>query len=156
MTAGPDRSQLASDAERAVRRGELKEALRLYRRLLECDPEDRGLRARIATIESLLQPSELAGRDVAPIIPAASFDRPPTAEQQAERLFESGDYAGALSAYEQILETRPGHQLAGERIQELRDLVAAFAPRPVTPMPLQDRAGVLEGLLSRIGQRRKT
>ncbi len=157
MSIAPaDRSQLASDAERALRRGDLKEAVLLYRRILERDPGDAAARARLATIESLLQPSELAGRSAPTPAPVAvGAERSATPEQLAEGMFENGDYPGALQAYQQILSARPSHQLARERLQELSELVRVTTPQPAKPRPLPDRESVLASLLARVGERRK-
>ncbi len=153
------REQRQAEAERAVRRGELREALGLYRALLDETP-DEGLRARIATIESLLQPDELAGRASAPVQPAPTLGRPATLEQAAEQLFEQGDIPGALSLYQRILAGRPDHELARERLAELQ-VLAPNVPVQVPPRPLptqpepRDPPALLEALLARIAERRK-
>lgn len=153
------REQRQAEAERAVRRGELREALGLYRALLAEAP-DEVLRARIATIESLLQPDELAGR-ATPAPPAPTLSRPTTLEQAAEQRFEQGDIPGALSIYQRILSDRPDHELARERLAELQILAPNVAvqvpPRPAAQAPAQpqDPPALLEALLARIAERRK-
>lgn len=155
-----ERAQRQADAERAVRRGELKEGLAIYRALLAEDPEDPAVRARIATIESLLQPQELTNLPPAPASPPPAIDlaRSATLEQTAELLFERGDVAGALATYERVLKERPDHDLARERHHELQRLFGASAARP--PMPKEPplplgKPELLEALLARISTRRK-
>src|SRR4051794_29679667 len=146
------RSQPEIDAERAVRRGDLKEGLLLYRGVLAERPGDPQLLARIATIEGLLQPSELNDPALrAPPAPAPRrAERPPTPEQQAEMLFDRGDYPGALATYERILVARPDHQLARERAHEIRVLAGMQPAAPPAPALPADRPGILEALLVRI------
>lgn len=151
------RTQPEIDAERAVRRGDLKEGLLLYRGLLAGRPGDAQLLSRIATIEGLLQPSELNDPALkAPVAPVPRrTERPPTPEQQAEMLFDRGDFAGALATYERILVARPDHELARERAHEIRILAGMQPEAPPVPLLPADRQGILEALLVRIATRRK-
>lgn len=155
MSVTPAPSKLESDAERAVRRGEFKEALRLYHQLLGLAPDNPPVRARIASIEALVQPSELADRPSEAAAAHSAREKPPTPEQTAEMLFERGDYRGALAAYERILQARPDHGLARERLTEIKQFVA-FSPRSSAPPKLPaDEKGIYEALLVRIASRRK-
>ncbi len=131
----------------------------LFRALLAERPDDQALAARVNSIQSLAQPDELerGARSGAATAAAAlsSVERPPTIEQQAEMLLERGDYPGALATYERILQARPNHELALERLKEVRALVSVqprSAPEPTLPA---DRNGMLEALLVRIASRRK-
>lgn len=157
MPEQPPTSSLALEAERAVRRGDLKEALALFRRLLSFEPDSAALRARIAAVESLVQPRELsAGRPAQPPPGSLSFERPPTPEQVAEALFDRGDIAGAEATYERILKARPGHQLAHERLLEIRAAAAAQPDRtPPAPALPRDKDRLFEELLARIASRRR-
>ncbi len=148
---------LAVEAERAVRRGDLKEALALFRQLLAQAPDSSALRARIAAVESLVQPKELsAGRPALPPPGSLNFERPPTLEQVAEALFDRGDLAGAAATYERILKARPEHQLAHERLLELRAAAATLPERrpPSQALP-RDKVRLLEELLARVASRRR-
>ncbi|MGI5863441.1 MAG: hypothetical protein ACOX6T_15495 [Myxococcales bacterium] len=150
-----EHSKLMAGAERALRRGELKEALRLYHQVLSLEPENPPVRARIASIEALVQPSELAEQPLDLSMARPVREKPPTAEQTAEMLLERGDYRGALAAYERILQARPNHELARERLLEVQQLVD-LNPRSAEPPALpEDKAGLLEALLVRIASRRK-
>ena len=148
---------LLDEADRAVRRGELKEALVLLRQLLERDPASEALQARVRSVESLLQPKELfAPQALLPRVGSRSFEHPPTLEQVAEALFDHGDIAGALSTYERVLLARPNHQLARERLQEIRAVAGARpkAPGRAEALPkAKDR--LYEELLARIASRRR-
>jgi tetratricopeptide (TPR) repeat protein len=151
----PAIERLEAEAERALRRGELKEALRLYHQVLAASPDSPAVRTRIASIESLVQPSELAERPLDQAPQRSARERPPTPEQTAEMLFERGDYQGALAAYERILAARPDHQLARERHAEIGQLIS-LNPRSSAPPSLpDDKEGLLEALLVRIASRRK-
>ena len=100
-----ERVQRQAEAERAVRRGELKQALAIYRELAREAPEDPLVPSRIATIESLLQPDEISVSGPAPVPPASlSLSRSATLEQTAEMHFERGDIKGAVATYERIRE----------------------------------------------------
>ncbi|MFN7134416.1 MAG: hypothetical protein ACK4N5_20215, partial [Myxococcales bacterium] len=119
---------------------------------------DAALAARVASIQSLAQPNELerSARELASAAAAPlPTERPLSAEQQAEMLFERGDYTGALATWERVLKARPDNQLARERLEEIRALLALRpqnAPEPALPA---DRNGMLEALLVRIASRRK-
>lgn len=153
-------AQMMFEAERSVRRGELKQALQIYRELLERAPRDTQVHARIATIESLLQPHELSGSPSSHAMPGLDLSRSTTLEQTAEMLFERGDLAGAIATYERVLRERPDHELARERCVELKrlfDLHAPPVPGRATPglsLP-RGKSDMLEALLGRIASRRK-
>jgi len=152
MSSADPIESLRTDAERAVRRGDLKEGLRLYRELLSRAPADPAARGRLASIESLLQPSELVERLVAP--PNPTLDKAQTPEQLAEALFDRGEYAASLATYERILQARPDHQLARERCEEIRHLAHMQGPSPRRSEPA-DRTSILEGLLVKVATRRR-
>ncbi len=147
-----ERVQRQAEAERAVRRGELKQALAIYRELAREAPEDPLLPSRIATIESLLQPDEIFAAGPAPAAPDLS--RSATLEQAAEALFEQGDLPGALATYQRLLQDRPDNELARERLLELQHLARLTAAPPAPSLPAE-RPQMLEALLERIAHRRK-
>lgn len=150
------RSPREIEAERAVRRGEFKVALGIYRQLLAERPDDPAIASRIRSIESLAQPSELesALRIDRPITSPAP-ERPLTMEQQAELLFERGDFQGALATYQRLLQSRPNHELARERLREIQTLASLQpGPAPDPALPSEPTA-MLEALLVRIASRRR-
>ncbi|MGC4114074.1 MAG: hypothetical protein QM765_05330 [Myxococcales bacterium] len=158
-----DRVQRQAEAERAVRRGELKQALALYRELARETPEDPLIPSRIATIESLLQPDEIIAASFVPAPAQASplsLSRSATLEQTAEQLFERGDIKGAVALYQKVLAEKPDNELARERYEELAQLTSP-RPEPVAPQdppapPLPaEKPELLEALLARITHRRK-
>ena len=157
MPGTPPPPALLQDAERALRRGELHEAVAIFRSLLAREPGSLELQARIRSVESLLQPREVgAGRPPSPPTGSLSFERPPTLEQVAEALFDRGDYAGAVSTYQRVLQARPDHLLARERLEEIRAVAQhqpADEPR-ATELPLA-RDRLYEELLARIASRRR-
>jgi len=155
MPPTPDLSKLEADAERALRRGELKEALQLYHQVLEECPDNPPVRARIASIEQLVQPSELSARPAEAAAARPAREKPPTPEQTAEMLFERGDYQGALAAYQRILQSRPDHALARERWNEISQLVELNPRSAAVPELPADETGPYEALLVRLASRRK-
>jgi tetratricopeptide (TPR) repeat protein len=151
----PAQSQRQADAERAVRRGELKEALSILRQMLAESPGDAQVQVRIAAIESLVQPRELSEARAVPVAPSIDFTRPPTLEQTAEMLLERGDVAGAIATYQRVLKDRPDHELARERCRELEDLHAVIPRSPAVPTLPESKPELFEALLARIAARRK-
>ncbi len=147
---------LLEEADRAVRRGELKQALVFLRRLLERDPASETLQARVRSLESLLQPRELlAPQALAPPVGSANSERPPTIEQVAEALLDRGDITGALSTYERVVFARPNHQLARERLQELQGLARTHTDQEPSEGLPQAKDHLYEALLARIASRRR-
>jgi hypothetical protein len=152
---------LKAEAERAVRRGELLDAVGLYQQLLAADPDDSGAAARLQVLSE--QVSGETG--------SAAFASPPsappamTAEQRAEKLLENGDARGALATYAEIVRIRPDHALAAERKREIEaSLVtenSSTTPREAAA-PTTKAVGsrltheeVLRQLLTKIEERRR-
>lgn len=152
-----ERAQLEAGADRARRRGEMGEAVRLLRQLVAAFPEDSALADKLSMLEETLQPMELQSAK-APQPEAHPTHRPVplTPEQEGERLFHLGDYAGAAVAYRRALAQKPDSPLVQERLMELVSL-AQSAPRhsptdrvlPSQPEPL------LHALLDRIAARKR-
>lgn len=151
------RQDTESRADRCVRRGELSEALALYRSLVAAFPEDDALQRKLDDLSGSLQPAELLnpkanlGRE-----PSSLAASPPGPEQEGERLFALGDYAGAAAAYRRALRDKPDSTLIRERLEELFRL-AQTAPRhsPTDQALPQDPEQRLTALLDRIAARRK-
>lgn len=147
-----DRQLVESRAERCLRRGELSEAFSLFKELIAAFPEDDALARRVAELEGSLQPAELMSSKAN--FRAEPRQAPRNATEEAERLAEAGDYAGAISAYRKLLTDRPDNELVKERLQELFTLAQAAAPRPSAPT--RHREAVLGEILSRIGARKRS
>lgn len=147
---GPDeRTQWEAMAERALRRGELSEAVQALAQLAAAFPADAQLAGRLAQLKESLQPAELLN-------PRAAFRAEPDAPPQspvddAERRAARGDYVGAIRLYQQLLAAQPSNQLARERLDELTRLSQVQAPRSSPP----SREGTLNALLHRIASRRR-
>lgn len=154
----PDRLDAERRAERHVRRGELRDAIALYERLVARFPEDTSLRQKHAELLDSLQPSELlhpgAGLATTPPLPAS--ERAGSPEQEGERLFVAGDFAGAAAAYRRALRERPDSLLIRERLEELFQLARSQQPGPETNRAQRvDPVAELQSWLSRISQRRR-
>jgi tetratricopeptide (TPR) repeat protein len=123
-------ADLEQRAERAVRRGELLDAIELFEQLLAMEPGDDRLRQRLESVRALLQPSELQGpprsdaEDGQPAAPAASL----TDAEQGELHASAGRFAQALRCYERAAAESPTNELLRERLEELRELLAPGAP----------------------------
>jgi tetratricopeptide (TPR) repeat protein len=148
-------SEEQARAERFVRRGELAAALEVYDALAKANPADAAIAQRLAQLKENLQPLELQH-------PKANLReaRAPTEtpEQEGERLFSIGDYAGAAAAYRRALQLRPDSGLIRERLGEIFELAKQAAPaRPAPPAARApgDLPGMLESLLQRIAERRR-
>lgn len=152
-----DPGELRARADRCVRRGEVSEALAIYRELLSRSPDDPALAERVRNLESTLDPDELqrVGR-TAPAAAEPDALGPVSPEQEGERLFALGDYVGAAAAYRRALAERPDSDLIKERLGELFQLAQA-APRssPTDRALPTDAAGKLRALLDRIASRRR-
>jgi hypothetical protein len=151
-----DPGEMEARADRARRRGDLKAALVLYEALAQRAPEEARLREKLASVRATLQPAELDLDSPA----AGERDpidlRPATPEQEGERLFVIGDYAGAAAAYRRALEVRPDSELVQERLQELYRLArAAPAHSPTDAALPPEREALLHALLDRISSRRR-
>lgn len=153
-----DPNAVRAEAERCIRRGDLREALALYREILASNPQDAATAGRIGALSELLS----ADGPAAPMPAPFRLATPPpahTAEQRAEVLFEKGEYPAALAAYDEILRARPDHELARERHREIEALAgAALSPAKAgpsePPLPRGSRKELLEALLARIATRR--
>src|SRR5438093_10309963 len=122
------RAEVESRADRALRRGELSEALALYQSVAGAFPGDAEVEGKIAHVKENLQDGELFSAK-------ANFkEGKPTAqtpEQEGERLFAAGDYPGAIAAYRKALGEKPDSELIRERLAEIFRLArpaAATAP----------------------------
>ncbi len=108
-------------AERAVRRGELLQALELYEAILADRPEDERVRSRMDSVRALLQPSELVSRrrtEPEEIHDEPGLDSLSDAEQ-GEMHASSGRFEDAVACYRRALEKSPKNELLRERYDEL-------------------------------------
>jgi tetratricopeptide (TPR) repeat protein len=152
------RAEMQARAERALRRGELAEAVGLYETLVREFPGDEALSQKLALLRESLQPMELQALQKAR--PPAQEERlplgPSSPVQEGERLFALGDYVGAAAAYRRALQERPDSELIKERLIELYRLATTapvYSPTdralPKEPEPL------LQALLDRVAARRR-
>ncbi|MBF5040993.1 tetratricopeptide repeat protein [Aggregicoccus sp. 17bor-14] len=153
----PDvRAETESRAERALRRGDLSEAVSLYESLVAAFPADAALAGRLAQLRESLQPMELQSPKASFREPAGHARRPSTPAQEGERLFALGDYAGAAAAYRRALAERPDSELLKERLLELFRLAQAAPKHSPTDQALpREPAAKLEALLDRLAARRR-
>jgi len=153
-----ERAQLEASADRARRRGEMAEAVRLYRALQQAFPQDAALGEKLARLEENLQPMELTSAK-APRpedARAGGSPLPLTPEQEGERLFQLGDYAGAAIAYRRALAHKPDSPLVQERLMELVALAQTAPRHSPTDQALPDRPEpLLQALLDRIAARKR-
>ncbi len=143
-----------AEAERALRRGDVKAALFGYGQLVKAFPEDAAIVSRFQAIRELVQHGELSSPK------AAADGGAATLSSQAEAAAARGAHAEALALYRRALEERPGNQLylerMGELMAELRRGAPAPAPPPAPPQPAAfDARALLEELLSRVRARRR-
>jgi tetratricopeptide (TPR) repeat protein len=151
----PDqRAEIEARADRARRRGEMADAVRLYREILAAFPGDESARSKLSLLEESLQPMELTSAKAPPAV--RSSGRPMTIEEEGERLFSLGDYAGAAAAYRRALAQKPDSPLVQERLLELYRLAQA-APRhsPTDSALPTQREPLLNALLDRIAARKR-
>jgi len=142
-------------ADRCVRRGEFAEALDLYQALLQQFPEDEGLQRKLANLSDSLQPNELQSGKAPRKESSGPLPRSGP-EQEGERLFTLGDYAGAAAAYRRALQERPDSQLVRERLEEIFRLAQSLPSSSPTDKPLpRDPEEKLRALLDRISARRR-
>ena len=147
---------LESRAERAVRRGELLQALELYEALLNERPDDDRIRSRMDSVRALLQPSEMVTRrrtEPDEPDPGSTLEMLSDAEQ-GEMHASSGRFEEAVGCYQRALEKAPRNELLRERFEELLRLSppASLARHdgleraekldPFTPPPGVPRVGV--------------
>jgi tetratricopeptide (TPR) repeat protein len=149
MTPG-ERQELEHKAERSLRRGELREALALFRQLAQAFPGDAQLASRLAQVEGNLQSGELtSGKNVFRAEAPGTFTSP---THEAEALASRGDFAGAVSIYRKVLAANPAAELVKERLTELFQLAQArTGPRAVNKEQLLQH--LLERVLARKGRK---
>jgi len=156
-----ERAQLEANADRARRRGEMAEAVRLYRALREAFPDDPALAEKLSRLEETLQPMELQSAkaprpDDAPSARGGRVPAALTEEQEGERLFQIGDYAGAAIAYRRALTRKPDSPLIQERLMELVALAQSAPRNSPTDQALPNRPEpLLQALLDRIAARKR-
>lgn len=151
-----ERAELEARAERAKRRGEMSEALAALEQVSAAFPDDSALAARLEQLRGSLQPMELQSAKTRFEPGGGQTGKPATPEQEGERLFALGDYAGAAGAYRRALAAKPDSELIRERLFELFRLAQA-APRhsPTDAALPKSKDKLLEALLDRIAARRK-
>ncbi len=156
-----ERTELETRADRCVRRGELAEALALYRSLCAAFPNEGSLQRRLRNLQESLQPAELASAKAnlasEPVANAASSGSDKVGpEQEGEQLFALGDYSGAMAAYRRALKEKPESELILERLEELFQLARSAPGHPPTGSPLpRSPEKLLSTLLDRIAARRR-
>jgi tetratricopeptide (TPR) repeat protein len=153
----PDvRADTESRAERALRRGDLADALSLYESLVAAFPADAALANKLAQLRDSLQPMELHSPKASFREGASAAQRPSTPAQEGERLFALGDYVGAAAAYRRALAERPDSELLKERLLELFRLAQSAPKHSPTDQALpREPTARLEALLDRLAARRR-
>jgi tetratricopeptide (TPR) repeat protein len=154
------RAEMVAHAERALRRGELSEAVSLYESLCRAFPEDPGLALKLTNLREMLQPQELqvlqALRASAIAEPEPVPQGPSTPVTEGERLFVLGDYVGAAAAYRRALQEQPQSELLRERLVEVYRLARALPVHSPTDRELPRQAEpLLNALLDRLAARRR-
>ncbi|WP_164001979.1 hypothetical protein [Pyxidicoccus caerfyrddinensis] len=152
------RADMEARADRALRRGELAEALHLYESLARAFPDDAALALKLTNLRDSLQPSELqALQAFQPPEEEASLPLAPSSPaQEGERLFALGDYVGAAAAYRRALQERPDSELLKERLIELYALAREMPLQSPTDKALPKAAEPrLQALLDRVASRRR-
>jgi hypothetical protein len=141
-------------AERHLRRGEWARALELFVALAEEFPANPAFAQKAQHIRDNLQPSELTHPKAR--APGAEVVSALTPEQEGERRFSLGDYAGAAACYRRALRDKPQSELIQERLAELFAL-AQVAPtaRPEPEALPREREPRLKELLERIASRKR-
>jgi tetratricopeptide (TPR) repeat protein len=152
------RADMVAQAERALRRGELDEALRLHEALCRAFPEDASLALKLAHLRETVDPEELRlSRALQASAQPRSIPQGPSSPvTEGERLFALGDYAGAAAAYRRALQARPDSELIRERLEELYELARALPVHSPTDRSLPRQAEpLLHALLDRLAARRR-
>ena len=151
------RAEMQARAERALRRGELAEAISLYEALVQQFPQDEALAQKLALLRESLQPMELHSPKARPPAPEQPVRQGPSSPiQEGERLFALGDYAGAAAAYRRALQERPGNELIKERLVELYRLATISPAHSPTDRALpKEPQHRLQALLDRLAARRR-
>jgi tetratricopeptide (TPR) repeat protein len=143
-----ERKQREHEADRALRRGELRDAVTHLSQLVAAFPDDAPLRAKLEQLEASLEPGELLGAKAG--FRSQSSDAFASPQHEAEALASRGDFAGAIAIYRRMLSQTPEAALLEERLAELFQLARASAH-----VPSASRQQVLEHLLERISARRR-
>ncbi len=151
------RAEMQARAERALRRGELAEAVGLYETLVQQFPQDEALAQKLALLRESLQPMELHSSKARPPAPEEPVPQGPSSPvQEGERLFALGDYVGAAAAYRRALQERPGNELIKERLVELYRLATTSPVHSPTDRALpKEPHHRLQALLDRLAARRR-
>jgi tetratricopeptide (TPR) repeat protein len=152
------RAEMVAHAERALRRGELNEAVGLYESLCRAFPEDEALGLKLANLREMLQPEELQALQAlkASARPDAIPQGPSTPASEGERLFFLGDYVGAAAAYRRALQEHPENELFRERLVELYRMARSLPVSSPTDRQLPRQAEpLLHALLDRLAARRR-
>ena len=152
------RAEMVAHAERALRRGELTEALSLFEKLCRTFPQDPALALKLTTVREMLQPEEIqALRSSATPLPRERIAQGPSSPvAEGERLFALGDYVGAAAAYRRALQERPDSELIRERLVELFQLAQTLPSQSPTDRKLpQQVEPLLLALLDRVASRRR-
>lgn len=155
------RAEMVAHAERALRRGELSEALSLYESLCRAFPGDEALALKLANLKETLQPQELQTlqalrASAVPVVPDDVPQGPSTPVTEGERLFFLGDYVGAAAAYRRALQEHPENELFRERLVELYRLARSLPQSSPTDRELpRQPEPLLNALLDRLAARRR-
>jgi tetratricopeptide (TPR) repeat protein len=151
------RADMEARADRALRRGELAEALHLYESLVRAFPDDPALSLKLANLRDSLQPAELQALQASRPAEAPTLSQGPSSPaQEGERLFALGDYAGAAAAYRRAVQERPDSELLKERLIELYRLAREMPLHSPTDKALPREAEPrLQALLDRVAARRR-
>jgi tetratricopeptide (TPR) repeat protein len=150
------RAEMQARAERALRRGELAEAVGLYETLARAFPSDEALAQKLALLRESLQPMELQSPKARPAREERLPQGPSSPVQEGERLFALGDYAGAAAAYRRALQERPDSELIKERLVELYRLATIAPAHSPTDRALpKEPEHRLQALLDRLAARRR-
>lgn len=144
-----ERASIVSTAERALRRGDLSQALRLFQSVAAAFPDDEAVREKLALVQESLQPAELTSAKARITAEQPAVTSPIDA---AERLASQGKIKEAIAAYRQVLASHPDSPLVRERLTELFSMVQAQAPRAPAP----SKEALLTELLDRVGLRRRS
>ena len=104
-----------SEAERRLRRGDLRGAMESYEALASNLPDDAAIAQRLHAIRGLVQQGELQGGKATAEVDSGA----PTLASEAEAAASRGELVEALALYRRALGERPDSALYLERMQEL-------------------------------------
>jgi len=105
LTGLPELDQLAEEAEELYRNGEYTQAIALWDRILQVQPENEALRTRINTARAL----------------SALADQLNLWRRRAQESHEQGDYEEAMRAWQRVLDYRPFDAEAREGLRQARE-----------------------------------